>query len=137
MSVFSQRMATRLKRLSLPIACSMRARSLYRRFGEKTPSLLGVFAVRDNWCDAARTCRGSDGRAVISLVGYRNARADVGADVERGLELCARAGLAASQVEVERVAIKVSLEVDFGRETAARAPERLTMLPRFAPAAET
>jgi hypothetical protein len=27
--------------------------------------------------------------------------------------------------------------VDFGRETAARAAERLTMLPPFAPAAET
>jgi hypothetical protein len=40
-------------------------------------------------------------------------------------------------VEVERVAIEIGLEVDFGRETAARAAERLTMLPPFAPAAET
>ncbi len=35
MSVFSQRMATRLNRLSLPIICSIRARSLYRRLGKR------------------------------------------------------------------------------------------------------
>ncbi len=103
----------------------------------KTPSLLGVFAARDYWGNAARACCGSVGRAVISLVRYRNARADVGADVQRGLEFCAVAGLAASQVEVERVAVEVSLEVDFGRETAARAPKGLAMLLPFAPAAET
>jgi hypothetical protein len=64
-------------------------------------------------------------------------RADVGADVERRLELCAVTGLAAGQVEVERVAVEIGLGVDFGRETAARAAERLAMLPPFAPAAET
>jgi len=40
-------------------------------------------------------------------------------------------------VEVERVAVEIGLEVDFGREAAARAAERLAMLPPFAPAAET
>ena len=45
--------------------------------------------------------------------------------------------LAAGQVEVERVAVEIGLEVDFGREAAARAAERLAMLPPFAPAAET
>jgi hypothetical protein len=67
--------------------------------------------------------------AVISLIRHRDARADVGADVERRFELCAVAGLATCQVEVERVAVEIGLEVDFGRETAARAAERLTMLP--------
>jgi transposase len=43
--------------------------------------------------------------------------------------LCAVAGLAAGQVEVERVAVEIGFEVDFGRETAARAAERLAMLP--------
>jgi hypothetical protein len=75
--------------------------------------------------------------AVIPLVRYRDTRADIWADVERGLELCAVARLAAGQVEVERVAFEIGLEVDFGRETAARAAERLAMLPPFAPAAET
>ena len=40
MSVFSQRMATRLNRLSLPMVCSIRARSLYRRLGKKRPRCL-------------------------------------------------------------------------------------------------
>ena len=47
------------------------------------------------------------------------------------------AGLATGQVEVERIAIEIGLEVDFGRETTARAAKRLAMLPPFAPAAET
>jgi hypothetical protein len=57
--------------------------------------------------------------AVISLVRHCNARTDVWADVERRLELCAVAGLATGQVEVERVAVEIGLEVDFGRETTA------------------
>ena len=40
-------------------------------------------------------------------------------------------------MEVEQVSVEVGLEMDFGRETAARAAERLAMLPSFAPAAET
>ena len=51
--------------------------------------------------------------------------------------MCAVADLATGQVEVERVALEIGLEVDFGRETAARAAECLAMLPPFAPAAET
>ena len=86
---------------------------------KKASSLLGVFATRDDRRYAARECRRPVGLAVISLVRYRDARADVGADVERRLELCAVAGLAPGQVEVERVALEVGLEVDFGRETAA------------------
>lgn len=34
-AVFSHLMATRLKRFSLPIACSTRARALYKTFGKK------------------------------------------------------------------------------------------------------
>jgi hypothetical protein len=101
------------------------------------PSLRGVFAPRDDRCDGAGACRRPVGLAVISLVRHRDARADVGADVERRLELCAVAGLAAGQMEVERVAVEIGLEVDFGREAAARAAERLALLPPFAPAAET
>ncbi len=99
--------------------------------------MLGVFAARDYRRDAARAGSRPIGLAVISLVGDCNARLDVWADVERRLKLCAVAGLAPSQVEVERVAVEISLEVDFGRETAARAAKRLVLLPPFAPAAET
>ena len=84
-----------------------------------------------------RACRRPIGLTIISLVGHHNARADVGTDVERRLELCAVAGLATGQVEVERIAVEIGLEMDFGRETASRAAERLAILPPFAPAAET
>jgi hypothetical protein len=40
-------------------------------------------------------------------------------------------------MELERVAVEVGFEVDFSREAAARAAERLVLLPPFAPAAET
>ena len=49
--------------------------------------------------------------AVISLIGHRDARADVRADVERYLKLRAVARLASGQVEVERTAVEIGLEV--------------------------
>jgi hypothetical protein len=51
-------------------------------FRKEPSSLLGVFAARDNRRDIAGERRRPVGLAVISLVGYRDARADVGADVE-------------------------------------------------------
>jgi len=99
--------------------------------------LLGIFPARDHRCNAAHERRRSIGLAVIPLVRDRDARADIRPDVKRCLELCAVAGLTAGQVEVERVAVEIGLEVDFGREAATRAAERLAFLPPFAPAAET
>src|ERR1700722_638100 len=78
---------------------------------EKAASLLGIFSARDNRRDATREGRHSIGLAVITLVCHRNARANVWADVERRLELCAVAGLAAGQMEVERIAVEIGLEV--------------------------
>jgi hypothetical protein len=40
-------------------------------------------------------------------------------------------------VEVERTAVEIDLEMDFGREAATRAAESLVLPPPFAPAAET
>ena len=71
---------------------------------------------------------------VISLIGHRDARADVRTDVERCLEFSAIAGLATCQVKVERAALEIGLEVDFGRESAARTAKYLLLSP-FAPAA--
>ena len=105
--------------------------------GKEAASLLGVFPTRDHGCDATRKRSDAICVAVISLVGHRDARADVRADVERCLELRAVARLARGQVEIERVAVEIGLEVDFGREAATRAAERLALLPPFAPAAET
>ena len=99
--------------------------------------MLGVFATRDHRGDATRTRGAAICVAVISLVGHRDARADVRADVERCLELRAVARLARGQVKVERTAVEIGLEVNFGREAATRATEGLILLPPFAPAAET
>jgi hypothetical protein len=99
--------------------------------------LLGVFASRDNRRDATSAGCLSVGLAVLSLVFHCDAQTDAGANVEQLFEFPTVAGLASGQVEVERVAVEIGLEVDFGRETAARAFERLMMLPPFAPAAET
>src|SRR5947209_13729602 len=77
------------------------------------------------------------GLRIIALVGQRCARRDVRPDVERGLELRAVADLAPGQVEADRQAVEIRLEVDLAREAAARASERLALLPPFAPAAET
>ena len=99
--------------------------------------MLGIFATRDHRCDAARKRGSPVCFAVISLIGHRDARADVRANVERCLELRAVASLARGQVEIERTAVEIGLEVDFGREAATRAAEGLLLLPPFAPAAET
>ena len=75
--------------------------------------------------------------AVIALVGNDDAGPDIGAEVHQGFEMRAVCRLAAGQVEGDRQAVEIRLQVDFRAETAPRAPERLTLLPPFAPAAET
>lgn len=105
--------------------------------GKEAASLLGVFTTGDHRGDATRERGDAICVAVISLIGYRDARTDVWADVERCLELRAVARLAWGQMEVERKAVEIGLEVDFGREATTRAAEGLILLPPFAPAAET
>ncbi len=106
-------------------------------FRKEAPSLLGVFTTRNNRSDAARERRRPVRVAVIALIRHCDAWAGIRSNVERCLELCAVADLATGQVEVERIAVEIGLEMDFGRETATRAAERLSILPPFAPAAET
>ena len=76
-------------------------------------------------------------RAVVSFVAHRSPRRDVGAKVQQNFELRAVAGLTLCEVEGERPSIQITLEVDLGREAAARAAQRLAILPPLAPAAET
>ena len=64
-------------------------------------------------------------------------RLDVGAEIEKHREMRTVGLFAAGQIEGHDVAVLVGLEVDFRREAAARAPERLILPPPFAPAAET
>ena len=57
--------------------------------------------------------RGAIGFGVVSFIGERGARRDVGADVEQSLELPAVAGLPAGQEERDRQAVEIGLEMDF------------------------
>lgn len=87
--------------------------------------------------DATLACRCAVGLAGIALVGDGGARLDVRAEAEQDREVRRIALLASGQVESDRMAVEVRLQMDFGGEAAARAAERLTVLPPFAPAAET
>lgn len=75
--------------------------------------------------------------AVISLVADDRTRLDVGTEIEKHRELRCIALLAAAEIEGEIITVKIGLQMDFGREPAARTAERLIVLPPFAPAAET
>ena len=112
------------------------ARPIECLWKESGPVLLIGF-VRDHRSDAALARQRSIALAGVALISHRRAGRDIGAEVEEHLELHAIAGLALCQVEGERQTIEVDLEVDLGREATARAPKRLTVLPPFAPAAET
>jgi hypothetical protein len=74
---------------------------------------------------------------IVALIAHPSAGRDVGPEVKENLKRHAVTRLALGEVEGERQAIQIGLEVDLGRETTARAPERLAILPPFAPAAET
>ncbi len=74
---------------------------------------------------------------MIALVTERGARIDIGADVEKRLEVAAIAGFTTGEMKGNWQATEIGLQVDLGRETATRAAQRLIVLPPFAPAAET
>ena len=82
--------------------------------------------------------RGSPIRfAVIALVSDDGARGDIRTDGHQGFEFRGIGFLAARQIEGDREAIEIGLEVYFRRKAAARAAQRLVFLPPFAPAADT
>src|SRR5215212_9194521 len=103
---------------------------------ERRPSL-GRCLERDYRADATRPRRHAVALAVVSFVSHGRAGRDVGPKIKQDLELRAVAGLTLCEVKSEGAPIQISLEVDLGRETAAGAAQRLTILPPFAPAAET
>jgi len=77
------------------------------------------------------------GPAGVAFVADDGARLHLGTDVEPAFEVAGVGGLAAGQVESDDRARGVRFRADFRGEAAARASERLTFLPPFAPAAET
>ena len=108
-----------LKALELPDGLLDTRPELVKPLREEPASVLGVFPTRDHRGNAACAGGVAVGLAVISLVGHRDARANIRADVERRFELDAVAGLAAGEVEVEGASVEVGLEVDFGGEATA------------------
>ena len=128
-AVFSHRRATRLKRLSLPNACSMRARALIEDFGKEAGLCSALIAIGNDRADAA--C--SRAAARLALASYplsaRRARGHIGADVEQHFELRAVARPRRRSDGRREGGPEVGLEVDFRREAAARAAERLTSCP--------
>ena len=91
----------------------------------------------DNSADAAGARSLTIRPCIIALVADRPARGDVGPKIEQNLELRTVARLTFCQMEGERQAVMVDLEVDLGREASPGATERLSVLPPLAPAAET
>ena len=111
--------------------------SLVKGFREEGGLGLGIRLIRNDRRDAAFTCGLAVGLAVIALIADGGAWVDIGAEAEKNRKLRRIAFLAAGQIEGEIGAVKIGLQVDFGRKPAARATERLAFLPPFAPAAET
>ena len=77
------------------------------------------------------------GGAVIALVGESGSELPFRPQVEQDRQMRRVGRLASRQIEGERMALEIRLEVDFGREAPARAARGLIFLPPFAPAAET
>lgn len=105
--------------------------------GEKGRPALFIGFIRNNGRDPAPACGVAVCLAGVAFIADDGAWLRVRADVEQGVEMARVGGLAAGQVEGDDRARGVRFRVDFRGEAAARTPERLTILPPFAPAAET
>ena len=104
---------------------------------EESRPVLGGALIGNGRTDPARARRLAIGPGVVTLVAHSRAGRHVGTDLQQDLEVPAVAGLAFREVERKRMAVKVGLEVDLGREPARRAAQSLSVLPPLAPAAET
>jgi hypothetical protein len=99
--------------------------------------VLFVGLVGNDGSDAARSRGVPIGLAGVAFVADDGAGLNVGPDIEQDFEVTPVEGFAAGQVEGDDIPGGVRFRVDFRGEAAARAPERLTFLPPFAPAADT
>ena len=126
-----------LEALELSDALLDAGASAVERFRKESGSVLGIRLGGNDGADAAGSGGLAVGLAVVALVADNGARRDVRPEVEQDREVPAVARLPGGQVEGDRQAAEVGLEVDLGREAAARAAESLAVLPPFAPAADT
>src|SRR4051812_2232770 len=93
--------------------------------------VLGRCLERDHWADATLARGRAIGLGIIAFVPHSRAGRDVGPKIKQDLELRAVAGLTLCEVKREGASIQISLAVDLGREPAARAAQRVTLLPPF------
>lgn len=126
-----------LEALELPDGLLDAGPAAVESFREEGRAVLGGALDRDDRADAAGARSGAIGLAVVALVADGGAWRDLRAEIEQDGEVTAVAGLAWRQVEGDGQTVEVGLEMDLGREAPARAAEGLTVLPPFAPAAET
>ncbi|MDQ5828154.1 MAG: hypothetical protein M3441_28940, partial [Chloroflexota bacterium] len=106
-------------------------------FWEEQWPVPGCGPERDHRTDAPIARCGAIGLGIIALVSHSSTGRDVGPKIEQDFELRAVARLTLCEMEGERQAVPIHLEVDLGRKAPARAAQSLTGLPPFAPAAET
>ena len=99
--------------------------------------MLFVGLVRDDGNGAAIPRRQSVGLAGVTLIADGDARIDLRPETEQDREVGRVCLLTTGQIEGDGMTVEIRLQMDFGREAAARATERLIFLPPFAPAAET
>jgi len=107
------------------------------RLREEDRAVFRIGFEGDGGRDAASPGYGPVGLGVIALVGEGGARLHIGTKIQQQLEEWAVAGLTTGQVEGDRLAVEIALEVDLGGEATPRSAEGLALLPPFAPAAET
>src|SRR3954466_5078462 len=93
--------------------------------------VLGRCLERDHWADATLARGRAIGFGIIAFVPHSRAGRDVGPKIKQDLKLRAVAGLTLCEVKREGASIQISLEVDLGREPAAGAAQRVTLLPPF------
>ena len=70
--------------------------------------------MRNDRTNAALAGAVAIGFGVVTFVGDGGARQNIGSDVEQEFEVAAVAGFAPGQMEGERQAVEIDLEVDFG-----------------------
>lgn len=110
---------------------------LVKGASEEGRLVLLVRFVGDHRGDTARPRGVSVGFAGIALVADHGTGLKIGADVEQGFEVSPVGSFTAGQIKGDDVAGSVGLGMDLRGEAAARATEGLSVLPPFAPAADT
>src|SRR4051794_33484683 len=103
------------------------------RLRKESGPVSGRGLERDHRADAPFARGRAIARAVVSFVPHRSPRRDVRPEVKQDLELRTVARLTLCEVESQRQAIEIGLEMDLGREAPAGAAQRLAILPPFGP----